>query len=229
MNGGSMCMTSISAASSVRSTMFWTTAPPTRMDGGSIKVIHRSVAVALPYIFVQRAEAALRRLPDISGKNTKKWQTTPGTHRSINGCTRHEKTIEHVYADAQEQHGIRYARYTGLAQVTNWVKLKFAAMNMKEFAKWSWRDTHSNFVFSEISFFFPKYTMNPCLAWCKTGVSRRSERNPKMWGSFLYESKRINAMNSSVSLPLFRMPWPVPEGVNVTVTGNISVSVPLSL
>ena len=59
---------------------------------------------------------------------------------------------------------MRYTRYTGLAQVTNWVKLKFAAMNLKKFAKWNWRDTHSNLVFSIISLLFPEYAMNPCLA-----------------------------------------------------------------
>ncbi len=40
-----------------------------------------------------------------------------------------KETIERVFADAKEKHGMRYTRYTGLAQVTNWVRLKFAAMN----------------------------------------------------------------------------------------------------
>ena len=75
-----------------------------------------------------------------------------------------KETIERVFADAKEQHGMRYTRYTGLAQVRNWVKLKFAAMNLKKFAKWSWRDACSNHTFSIIAFFFPQYAMNPCLA-----------------------------------------------------------------
>ena len=53
-----------------------------------------------------------------------------------------KETIERVFADAKEQRGLRYTRYTGLAQVTNWVKLKFAAMNLKKYAKWVWRDTY---------------------------------------------------------------------------------------
>ena len=32
---------------------------------------------------------------------------------------------------------MRYTQYRGLAQVTNWVKLKFAAMNLKELANGS--------------------------------------------------------------------------------------------
>jgi hypothetical protein len=29
-----------------------------------------------------------------------------------------------------------------LAQVTNWVKLKFAAMNLKKLATWKWKASH---------------------------------------------------------------------------------------
>ena len=40
-----------------------------------------------------------------------------------------KEKIERVFADAKEKHGIRYTQYRGLAQVTNWVKLKFAAIS----------------------------------------------------------------------------------------------------
>jgi len=43
-----------------------------------------------------------------------------------------KETIERVFADAKEKHAMRYTRYRGLAQVTNWVKLKFAAMNLRQ-------------------------------------------------------------------------------------------------
>jgi len=75
-----------------------------------------------------------------------------------------KETIERVFADAKEQHGMRYTRYTGLAQVTNWVKLKFAAMNLKKLAKWSWRDKYNSLISFIISFIFPQYVPNPCLA-----------------------------------------------------------------
>ena len=75
-----------------------------------------------------------------------------------------KETIERVFADAKEKHGMRYTRYTGLAQVTNWVKLTFAAMNLKKFAKWSWKDKHYPLISCIISFFYPQYTPNPCLA-----------------------------------------------------------------
>lgn len=52
-----------------------------------------------------------------------------------------KETIERVFADTEEKHGMRYTRYKGLAQVTNWVKLSFVAMNLKKFAKCLWRAT----------------------------------------------------------------------------------------
>ena len=54
-----------------------------------------------------------------------------------------KETIERVFADAKEKHAMRYTQYRGLAQVTNWVKLKFAAMNLKKLAKWKWKNLHS--------------------------------------------------------------------------------------
>ncbi len=36
---------------------------------------------------------------------------------------------------------MRYTLYRGLSQGTKWVKLKFAAMNLKKLAIWKWRKT----------------------------------------------------------------------------------------
>ena len=49
---------------------------------------------------------------------------------------RRKETIERVFADAKEKHAMRYTFYRGLAQVSNWVRLKFAAMNLKKLARW---------------------------------------------------------------------------------------------
>ena len=53
---------------------------------------------------------------------------------------RRKETIERVFADAKEKHGMRYANLRGLSQVTNWVRLKFAAMNLKKYAVHRWRE-----------------------------------------------------------------------------------------
>jgi len=45
-----------------------------------------------------------------------------------------KETIERVFADAKEKHSMRYTFYRGLAQVSKWVKLKFACMNLKKMA-----------------------------------------------------------------------------------------------
>lgn len=55
-----------------------------------------------------------------------------------------QQKIERVFADAKEKHGMRYTQYRGLAQVTNWVKLKFAAMNLKKLATWKWKTRNSS-------------------------------------------------------------------------------------
>ncbi len=47
-----------------------------------------------------------------------------------------KETIERVFADAKEKHAMRYTFYRGLARVSKWVRLKFAAMNLKKLARW---------------------------------------------------------------------------------------------
>ena len=51
--------------------------------------------------------------------------------------TRRSQTIERVFADAKEKHGMRYTLLKGLARVKNWLRLKFAAMNLKKMAMWA--------------------------------------------------------------------------------------------
>ena len=55
---------------------------------------------------------------------------------------RRKETIERVFADAKEKHSMRYTTYRGLSQVTNWVRLKFAAMNLKKYAIHRWKRSH---------------------------------------------------------------------------------------
>lgn len=57
------------------------------------------------------------------------------------------RTIERVFADAKEKHGMRYTPYRGLTAVSNWVRLKFAAMNLKKLAIWKWKPSSLLFIF----------------------------------------------------------------------------------
>lgn len=72
-----------------------------------------------------------------------------------------KETIERVFADAKEKHAMRYTHHRGLAAVTRWVRLKYAAMNLKKLAEWSWR----NSIFFHISLFIlPVNTKTPVFA-----------------------------------------------------------------
>ena len=73
------------------------------------------------------------------------------------------QTIERVFADAKEKYGMRYTYHKGLAQVSKWVRLKFAAMNLKKLAIWSSKE-----LLISINLFI-KYTNNPIFK-IKNGV-----------------------------------------------------------
>jgi transposase/transcription elongation factor Elf1 len=48
------------------------------------------------------------------------------------------QTIERVFADAKEKHGMRYTMLRGLKRVDDWITMKYAAMNLKKLAMWAW-------------------------------------------------------------------------------------------
>ena len=53
------------------------------------------------------------------------------TERAKRVYAQRKETIERVFADAKEKHAMRYTHHRGLAAVTRWVRLKYAAMNLK--------------------------------------------------------------------------------------------------
>mgnify|MGYP003392609801 FL=1 len=69
-----------------------------------------------------------------------------------------------MFADAKEKHAMRYTPYTGLAQVTNWVRLKFASMNLKKLAKWKWKRNNTPSKLFDFIVFFRKMKKNPIFA-----------------------------------------------------------------
>jgi hypothetical protein len=50
------------------------------------------------------------------------------------------QTIERVFADAKEKHGMRYTKYRGISKVNDHAMLLFACMNMKKMASWKWKN-----------------------------------------------------------------------------------------
>lgn len=83
------------------------------------------------------------------------------TERGKELYAKRKETIERVFADAKEKHAMRYTQHRGLAHVSSWVRLKFAAMNLKKMAVWSW----DNSVFPPIfSIFRPYSERTPIIA-----------------------------------------------------------------
>lgn len=72
-----------------------------------------------------------------------------------------KESIERVFGDAKEKHAMRYTHHRGLARVTNWVTLKFACMNLKKLATWSW---NSSDLCCFLAHFFNIFRKNAALA-----------------------------------------------------------------
>lgn len=66
------------------------------------------------------------------------------------------QTIERVFADAKEKYGMRYTNHRGLARVSSWVRLKFAAMNLKKLAVWKAKDPSSPCIYTFFIHLFAK-------------------------------------------------------------------------
>ena len=65
-----------------------------------------------------------------------------------------KQTIERVFGDAKEKHAMRYTQHRGLTRVAQWVRLKYAAMNLKKLATWAWKSP----LFSRFLLVFASYT-----------------------------------------------------------------------
>ena len=83
------------------------------------------------------------------------------TQRAKDIYAQRKETIERVFADAKEKHAMRYTHHRGLAAVTRWVRLKYAAMNLKKLANRRWK----NSCFAQILLVFtPKRNRTPAFA-----------------------------------------------------------------
>ena len=83
------------------------------------------------------------------------------TDRGKEIYAKRKETIERVFADAKEKHAMRYTHHRGLAAVTRWVKLKYAAMNLKKLAIWSWNNSVFSALFSILT---QQYNETPAFA-----------------------------------------------------------------
>lgn len=51
-----------------------------------------------------------------------------------------KETIERVFADAKEKHGMHWTTLRGLKKLSMQAMLTFAAMNPKKMANWTWQE-----------------------------------------------------------------------------------------
>lgn len=77
-----------------------------------------------------------------------------------------KETIERVFADAKKKHAMRYTHHRGLAAVTQWVRLKYASMNLKKLAKRSLENPALHFILAAI---FQNMTRTPVFNTRKQG------------------------------------------------------------
>lgn len=76
------------------------------------------------------------------------------TERAKEIYAQRKETIERVFADAKEKHAMRYTHHRGLASVTKWVRLKYAAMNLKKLANWSWNNSFFGDFYAIFAFYY---------------------------------------------------------------------------
>lgn len=93
-----------------------------------------------------------------------------------------KETIERVFADAKAKHAMRYTQYRGLAQVTNWVKLKFVAMNLK-----NWPHGNGEICCPRFALlFFAHICSRPSLLLSTDRVPRQTERGKDFLSPSIY-------------------------------------------
>lgn len=83
------------------------------------------------------------------------------TDRAKEIYAQRKETIERVFVDAKERHAMRYTHHRGLAAVTRWVRLKFAAMNLKKLARWLCQESLASLC---ILLLWPLHDPNPAYA-----------------------------------------------------------------
>ena len=105
-----------------------------------------------------------------------------------------KESIERVFADAKEKHAMRYTHHRGLAAVTRWVRLKYAAMNLKKLANWSWK----NSLFLLIGIHFPHfYDKTPVFLKRKQGFFDRLKRNAAKSGISFFSYRLCSARTAT--------------------------------
>ena len=71
-----------------------------------------------------------------------------------------KQTVEQIFADCKEQHGLRFTRVRGLEKNSNQALLIFACHNLKKMALWRANKANKTPLKSLISSFFLNFSKN---------------------------------------------------------------------
>lgn len=96
------------------------------------------------------------------------------TEENRNIYAQRKETIERVFADMKEKHGMRWTTLRGLKKVTMQAMLTFAAMNLKKLATWLWK---SGQPFDRKTWFRSFFTRFNDKLPIRSGVCLQSERS----------------------------------------------------
>lgn len=80
-----------------------------------------------------------------------------------------KRTIERVFADAKEKHGLRYTRVKGKQKVQDETLLVYACMNLKKMAMWTDTSLSDNTIYSSL---FTHNIAKPIISSKKAAISR---------------------------------------------------------
>lgn len=79
-----------------------------------------------------------------------------------------KETIERVFGDCKEQHGLRFTRVRGKAKNQNQALLIFTCHNLKKMGLWRWKNTHRDLDFQSNIVNFIKYCIRKVVTFIKS-------------------------------------------------------------
>ncbi len=78
-----------------------------------------------------------------------------------------KETVERIFGDCKEQHGLRYTRVRGLEKNSNQALLIFACHNLKKMGLWRWKYTHNIVENSNILVSIYNFCIKKVICFCK--------------------------------------------------------------
>ena len=124
--------------------------------------------------------------------------------------SKRKEAVERVFADTKEKYTMRYTHHRGLAHATNWVRLKYAAMNLKKLENKNWDSS----CFVSILRIFSQFTL---ITTCELLDCSDPRGVSTCWGALqndapvhgsAADSQSVLVPSNGRDIPLPRSMWP---------------------